>query len=620
MHRALLTLALLALALPAPGQNRGASFVQPGGSGSGSGSGGSSTNAGGTFTNLLWSNTYWVDATNGNDATSIFGDASKPARTPGYAISNAPTTIEGVVVDIRAGHYPVTARQVNTNGQGTFAAGGINILSRQNKMTIRGVPGQSILDSASTVGELFWISNSPGLRIEGLVIKGFVITNYPSFTNGVTMAGVSVMNVSNFYFERNEVIDHFGHGLWDLGDSYNSVSTNNCFVRWNRFENIGSSRTNASAGTIFADGTGVVPGAWTVEGNYFTACLVGVEPFGISGEAAYRGCVIRNNVFVNNLIYGIHDGSATNCVELVCEGNRFWNQTNYTRRGSNIVAGSAAIHFRGDDAVIRNNDIGGEWSYGIDIPLTATEQVTGTEIEGNYIHDIYEAANLAYGIDIHLDTSTATPGAFGLTVRGNKFSRIEGRALRFYGVRDSVISDNQFINPYTDGGGHHAIQLRVNGSTINSNILVLNNRFYRTAGVMTYALFTEAGGKAIRFFDNETFGATSGIIDNNIGAELRVRFLPKLVFPAYSAGVYVNAEDDTDITHGAGAARTNRFFFPYNGHKVRVRDGTSTIATNIVLMSASGIINGGNTNLGTNFASGTLTGDGTNWNFEAAYP
>lgn len=565
-----------------------------------------STNRNSAISNLMWSTTYFVD-TNGNDAIGIFGDAAKPARAPGYAITNTP---DGGQVYIRPGRYVLNAYYWQSN-----AIGAINLFNRSN-LTIYGTPGVTILDSPSTVGSLVVLSNCQNITFHGITFKGFVVTNYVTFTGNCAgaMSGVGIVDSSGILFENCQFLDHHNFGLQDLGYNFDRLSSN-VTVRACLFQNCGSAITNCA---MTIDGGGIAAGYWTVEQCVFQDSVRGIEFFALSGTTPNltHGYTARNNEFRNNLLS--HASADSFLQNGVISGNRFHNVPGYTRRGSNILNSFRAVWCLGSGTVIKDNRITGQGESGIHIN-SQFGNITGLQIVGNTISGITNPGSAAAGLVLG-NTAGGSSAVISPLIAGNTISECSLGA-QVVGALNPVFRGNQFINSISAGGGNPVLLFQVFVSAYNSNALIAGNVFWDEGTAnMTYALTVQSGNKDIRFFDNDVLNPLTGIINNSAGAELKVWFPPKAVFPAFAAGVYVNAENDTEITLGVGTARTNRLHTPYNGHRVRVRDGTSTITTNIVLMSAAGVINGGLTNMSTNFASATLTGDGTNWNFEAAFP
>jgi len=452
-------------------------------------------------TNFQVANTVFVDPVNGSDTTGQFGTINA-YQTFGAGVSNLVNNSRLVFLP---GTSTVTPRVVSSN-----YFGGINLFSKTN-ILIEGSPGASILDGSSTYGELLFISNCFGVTLRGISFMGHVKTNWTAAANDggyvgdYLWAGISIYRCGSILFENNRVENHHDHGIWDLAgyQNYVDLSTNNIVVRNNYFYNIGSARTNLS---IDIDGTAISPSGWTVEGNFITDCLRGIEPFDDNtGGYAFYNCFIRNNLIRNSIARGIFSAGSTNGQNVVVEGNYIYWDTGYTRRGSNVLVDAHGIELGGggDGWTIRNNRF--KHVPGNSISLASVQFVRNVKIYDNIFEYptnwINGTISSAIGVG---NGSGTTPSGQNCFIMRNFFDRC-GVGIQIYSSGNAEITGNRFIDPIAGA----TACLYVQAFPFNSNLVASGNSFIDTKAAGVPGISITSGNINCMFVDNTFAGFTT---------------------------------------------------------------------------------------------------------------
>lgn len=545
---------------------------------------GSSSNAFGYgMTNLLYGQTVFVDATNGNNATAMRGDFSKPYRS----VSNAAAVLQsGDVLEIRPGIYPVTPSVVQSNGLGA-----INIFNKTN-ITIRGAAGGlSILDAGATLGTLVYVTNASGFTMRDVTLKGYMLTNYVLYEANYVWGAFEMFKCDNLLIENCKFIDHFDHGIIDFGFAIANLSTNNIIIRNNIFDNIGSSRTNAS---VEIDGTAVSGSSWTIEYNYMANCFRAIEPYSEPGTVFNRS-ITRGNVIRNCIESAITTAGSTNGHNLLIENNHIFWDLGYSRRGTNPLTSADGIVINGGQRhKVLNNTIINAPNYGIQCITDA--EMFGHVIEGNKIQGQFSDAN-GLGIGV----MRVTGGGNTLREFSIKNNQISGK--RFYGIladflRDSVVDGNRIVNCGTNGSYYALGANQCSNVVFSGNVVINNGGASATAQGM---LFNGTSGiQAVTLIGNQIYGVTTNIA---MGTGAGVKFIQQadntgivrndvtnsFTWGSPVAGQVLTAIDSTgkatwsNVVAGAGGSITtngNQFL----GVPLSIKDGA--VLTNIDLFGS----------------------------------
>lgn len=277
--------------------------IQTPGSGSGGGGGGTATS-----TNLLWANTLFVDAVNGNDSTAARGDAAKPWATATNAFASLQS---GDTLLFRPGTHTVTVRGYDTNAA-MYMRGKSNV-------TIAGLSGARL--KISNLGTMFVIKESTNIVFKDLELVGIRVSTQTVDTSTALLSDgmcrqIRIFNVSFRDWQQHAISSWARDLTWGNDDWIISGCS---------FYNIGS--VYGFVGQT-KDGTAVtyVGNNIVMSGNYFYNCWRGYEtyqnPFYTNGYWECRNHVIRDNIFDQIKEYGVI-AMHTNNVDWTISGNHF---------------------------------------------------------------------------------------------------------------------------------------------------------------------------------------------------------------------------------------------------------------------------------------------------------
>jgi hypothetical protein len=461
---------------------------------------------GNVLTNVSAGNILYVDAINGNETTGTRGREDKPFLAITTAVALAQS---GDLVRVRPGTYAVTPKIVNSG----VGLGAINILNRTN-ITIAGMgdPALTVIDGSSGLGEVFWITNSSGIGIYNMTIKGMMLTNYVLFPSNYQWAGISIYASEKIRIQGNWIKDHFNHGIWDAAaqSGWHTASTNQIEIVGNRIENTGSSRTNW---VLETDGTAVAPTGWLVEGNWFEANWRAVEPYDETDGRVFRNCVIRNNFIHNTLEKAITTAGSTNGHNLMIEGNHIWNDRLYSRRGTNTYAQAAGIYVNaGLGHAIRQNTIQGYPGSGI---IVGGGRIFDVAITDNYVDNTTNGGT-AIGIVIG-DEAGVAPPVTRFQLSGNRVRKADVTAIYVTGAEHGWVSQNIISEP-TIFGANMGISI----GTRTTNVTVSGNEVRDGTGTMQDGIVIHANSHNTIVAFNRFSGQTgSEISDSGVGTVTR---------------------------------------------------------------------------------------------------
>ncbi len=477
-------------------------------------------------------------------------------------LSNAPNN---TAFKLSAGTYTVVPSKVLSNG-----VGGINIFSKTN-ITIEGIPGLTILDGSSALGEILYLTNCDHIAVHGLTIIGMVVTNYTLVSAiGHVWGSFGLYDVQNLAVENCRFIDGHDHGIHDLGaqPNWNAISTNIIVIKNNYFENFGGSRTNEA---VQYDGTAIVPTGWLVEGNEIVNCLRGVEPYSQNDRTpnVFYNCVIRSNRMFNTLDAAILTAGSTNGHKILVEGNYIYNEPGFNRRGTNYFSDGMGISMNaGQGHIIRSNYIFNAPSAGISIgggPLT----INNVLIEGNRIEKV-DTKQQGVGI--------ATYATFGgeisdIIIRNNWIEQTKNYAMHLLSIRNGSVENNTIIDPTTTFSSGIKIN-SLDPLTINSNLFITGNTIIDRTTSMTSGIEITSANKSVKLEDNCISGATATPISNNAGAEtFIVNLMTDCRFPWPAVRINEWMIGNTGIIRDPADNDPDDWFELYNPNNFTVRLG-----------------------------------------------
>ncbi len=477
-------------------------------------------------------------------------------------LSNVPNDS---IVRLGSGVFPVVPTMVFSNG-----LGGINLFNKTN-LTIEGVPGETVIDGRSDLGEVLLITNCSHVVLRGLTVLGRVETNYTLAAGiGHVWGSVGIYACENLTVEGCRFIDGHDHGIHDLGaqPGWNLISTNEIVIRGNYFENFGSARSNE---TTVVDGTAVVPTGWLVESNEFQACLRCVEPYSEGDEVPnlFFNCVIRGNRMINTLDAAILTAGSTNGQNLRIEGNYISNDVGYSRRGTNIHGQYAIFLNAGNGHVVRGNQIVNPSYMGIALG-GGSLAMADVVVEGNTISDVTSDRQ---GIGIQTYCS-AGPELRNIQIKSNLITRTLNCGMQLLSLRDSLVQDNVLIDPCLVSEPGVAIQLAAVGVVYHTNVMIRQNQITDLTGAMVSGIAVHAGSRSIQLRDNCISGGTAGPLTNSAGGETIFSnrgygcapVLRPVVINEWKRKVSHDSNDETDDAGDGGGdeAEDSSWFEIYN--------------------------------------------------------
>jgi hypothetical protein len=382
--------------------------------------------------------------------------------------SNVVSALSNVVSGTRyvlaeGAEWQVRGNSVKSNG---LAA--INIFNKSNIEIV----GYGATIYATNIGDVLFLTNCQNVLIEGLTVKGTVVTNYAALgAVGVVWGAVSYFACDDLRFYRNRIIDHHDHGIWDLasqGGSYKPATTN-IQGRFNFFYNGGSMRTNESSSK---DGTAIVPtgGDWT--DNTIMYWMRGIEPYieNVSGSARAQNTLLARNRIVNCMDDAILTAGSTNTHGLIIEDNIIEWHPGATWRGSNFIVSATGININAGQRVkILRNKIYYAPNFDIDVP--GNLEKFGFVIEDNFGYGYFYGASGGGGLEV--TSSSAKMPNRGFSIKNNKFEFKRGFGIGLTGVRDSEISGNTLINTGLDST--RQMWIYSDATTICSNLVIFGN-------------------------------------------------------------------------------------------------------------------------------------------------
>ena len=430
-----LILGLLALLFPllASGQ-----ITTPGGSVTGplgSGTGSPSTTPAVPITNLLWHNTLFLDATNGNDSTYIIGDASKPARTLAVAFD---ALQNNMMLYVRPGFYLVES----------FLASPTNGIPLYGKTNVY-IYGPGAVWYADARGTMIAMGFCTNVTFDGMTMQGVRDEAYGPVTiqsaavwiegdsSDITFKNVTIKNWINQGIATYRHPDHW----W----GYRNIRVVDSNFEWIGFTNFSVGLPNdGCAIVICGDDT-------AVERNMFRFNLRDFETF--THSDAIPDQVWRNGRLVGNMSVGCMENfyaqGATNIQDWLIAGNNVYMfQTNRQL----VAAGQYAMRlYGGENVLIENNMIHGS-QYGIEIVPASGGVFKNLTIKNNTIVAIDNAVFNGFG------RLTGDPGRHltHIYIEGNTAVQCGGYGI-FAGFSYGTIKDNVWLDMGTNGACNRVI-------------------------------------------------------------------------------------------------------------------------------------------------------------------
>jgi parallel beta-helix repeat protein len=488
----------------------------------------------------------------------------------------------GTTLQLGDGTYTVTPSILNSNLQNGNQFTGAMLANKTN-ITFIGVPGQTIIDGSSSPGEVLWMTNCQNVFFYGVTFVGWTNHNIMEWplNSQFLWAGVNFLKCERLTFDTCAIIRHADHGLQDKGaETPASIaagppSTNQIIVRNTYFHDIGSFRTNTSLGTIFVDGTSIVPTAMTIDNCVFDNVFRGVEPYDENAappnsQRFFNG-IVRNSTFRNVCDFGISTASSTNGHYQIIENNLFDNDQAWSLHGTNFGVSaqpplsSAIYNNAGRGWSVRNNEFRGTqtravYFYG----------VTDGVIDGNVFYNITNRTGIS-GAGIQLEGTT------NIIVRNNFMRGTKDAGIYLFGAKDTTVEGNHIHDAFSGYG----IQLASFGSFTASNNVIRNNRII----VSNTGVWDQNAGLLLQtyVFNNEIVAPTK--IFNAAGDYMQIEGPPRVFnytndFPSIAAG------GSFRTNFPAIGAKTNDFAYlmtPDQFYRIGTNISVNTWASNDVV-------------------------------------
>ena len=487
-------------------------------------------------------------------------------------------------IQLGDGLYTVTPSILNSNLTAGNAFSGAQLLNKTN-ITILGVPGRSIIDGSSGLGECLWVSNCSNIKIIGVTIRGMTNHNFmalPRYGNSsppdYLWAGVNVFKCENVLFENCTIERHTDHGIQDKGSesiaassSANSPgSTNQMVIRNCYFEDIGGWRTNSTAGgSIATDGTAVVCTGWTIENCKFRNCLRGIEPY---DEADANGQVFYNFKAVNNEFYNMIDfavgmAGSTNAHNGIISGNRLVNRYPQSYHGTNfgavLVSVCTGYNINGGRGwKVTDNTAEGSMYAGFSFQ-NSVSFLDDCLVSRNAVTDINRGDGISYGFIVGDSANSANAAS---SVRRMKFTDNDAYNTPYSGflivaARDSIFTGNIGIkaNLYSAVNIFDTamkIGIAGNSSAFITNIVVNNNTMIDAGAGAPFGYVVEDNVRSITFNDNTATGFAIGDGLTNRSAVIisMIRISSNFVTSAHGS---ITVTNTLTMGGGSGAAFIN---------------------------------------------------------------
>ena len=475
------------------------------------------------------------------DAQSI--GAGTAAQITGKFVTVAPgTSLASVLLSatpnttfiLGSGNYTVRPSFLNSNLVAGNQFTGISFHNKTN-ITIQGVPGRSIIDGSGSLGELMWISNCSNIKILGVTFKAYTNHNIAQLPPTGLWASVNVYQCEKVEFRNCAWMGSTDHGLQDKGaeatanhgPSTASISTNGMIVENCYFYDIGGWRNNA--GTVYVEGTAIVPTGWTIRNCSFENCMRGIEPYnqGDTEGIVFRNCIIQGNSFLNIADQAICTAGSTNGHEIIVANNFFDEETSWSYHGTNLATvgfnsapGYSIALVGGNGHQIINNTINRARYAAVALGY-GTEDCT---IDGNKVRNV---GNGVHGYGYLLGNPDVSVKPVKRLIFQNNSSRLTTTiGLYILGARDCVFRNNQ-IETGTVYGGSPAVKCHAFSPNLNTNLTFSGLTVLDTSGTMGYGVEITAGNVNVSFFDCDIRQGTLGKYDNQSGAEVTISGPPK---------------------------------------------------------------------------------------------
>ena len=452
----------------------------------------------------------------------------------------------GTAYQLGAGNYTVTPSILNSNLQSANTYTGVTFANKTN-VTITGIPGLSIIDGSSAMGELMWVTNCSRITISGVTFRGYTNHNIALMPNTWLWAGVNVFKSEHVTFDNCIFERHADHGLQDKGAETSSggviasapPSTNNMVVRDCKFEDIGGWRI--LAGNVYGEGTAIVPTGWTIENCQFVGCQRGIEPYDeINADGqVFHNFIARDNTFRNMVEFAIGPAGNTNCHNALISGNTLINDTVFIHHGSNYSVGNFASYCTGFNLnggrgwTVVNNSAKGYMYVGFQFG-NANSFCEDFIVENNTATDINRGDGLGFGFwfGSATDTAAAASSTRRFDVRGNKVFNTANNGFIVTGCRDSSFVNNRSVKGQLYGTvdvGISNYRFGTTGYTVNrlTNITVSGNTAIDNGAGAPFGFGLHDNIQSMTFENNNAYNFAVSAMTNRAGSAVAILGSPR---------------------------------------------------------------------------------------------
>jgi hypothetical protein len=305
------------------------------------------------------------------------------------------------------------------------------------------------------------------------------------------------------------------------------MSTNGMVVDSCYFYDCGGWRNNG--GTIYVEGTAIVPTGWTIRNSYFENCMRAIEPYNESDADGriFRNCVIQGNTFFNIADQAICTAGSINGHEFIIADNFFDEEAAWSYHGTNLLTvgvsstpGYQIAVVGGNGHNILNNTVNRARYAAIALGYGTVD----CTILGNKVRSVGNGT-AGYGYLIGNPDASVKP-VQRLIFQDNSSRATTTIGLYILGARDCVFRNNQ-IETGTLYSTAPAVKCHASAPNLNTNLTFSGLTVLDTSATMGYGVEITAGNVNVSFLDCDIRQGTIGKYDNQSGAEVTISGPPK---------------------------------------------------------------------------------------------
>jgi hypothetical protein len=406
----------------------------------------------GALTNFPYASTIAL-STDGNDATAVRGNVSKPYRSWTNALAAVQS---GDIMLIYPGDYVIGMAS--------------NLISStlydKTNVTIIGLGRPKLWATNSHKGVFLNMSNVLWVTIRDLDFMGS--TDRDTSNNGLASAvQFSGSNIAHVMIEGNRFDDWAGNVIVHP-DAFRGLSSN-VVVRANRFYRTGQWNGTAAADNIEGSAIASLGSYSQVVDNYFEDVWRGVE-YESPGTYTVINAVVSGNIFngwKEKGIFNQHSGTADKMIGWVVKDNYFWGwKTNVASHdyGNNF----GVKDLTSTDTLIAGNQVIGSRGTGIIISPASGQKNIRPKVIGNTIVD-------AGILGIQAFQASFSTFITNIYIGQNKIAYVTNSGIQINSVGAEIV-DNQILFSSLNAGTEQGIWLLYAGTGFGTNANIRGNR------------------------------------------------------------------------------------------------------------------------------------------------